>query len=127
MATKAVVSAKNARAEAQKPPSASPARPDFVPAPVLFTIKQAAIYLGATVSAVRNLIWDDDLRVVVVGQRHMLRVVDLDGWVRQNSLLASDIDAWKKARKAVRAPRRSRSETGTDRVKSRGKSSESVA
>ena len=125
MATVAKVSA-NERNEAQTASSVSPAvdaRPEFVPAPALFTVKQAAAYLGATVSAVRNLIWDEDLRVVPLGQRYMIRVSDLDAWVSRNSLLAGDLDDWKKARKAVRAPRRSEAKTGAGRDKVRGKHS----
>jgi len=114
MATVAKVSANERNVEA---------RPISVPEPVLLTIKQAASRLGATVSAIRNLIWDEDLRVVPLGQRHMIRVSDLDAWVSRNSLLAGDLDDWKKARKAVRAPRRSEAKTGANRDKVRGKRS----
>jgi len=84
-----------------KDPSAA-----FVPAPILYTVEQAAAYLGARVSAIRNLIADHELRVVVVGQRHLLPVAVLDAWVRKNSLLASDARVEEERLTAIRARRR---------------------
>ncbi len=52
--------------------------------PILLSIPQAAQRLGATVSAVRSLIWDGELPFVAIGQRHLVPVAAIDQWVTRN-------------------------------------------
>jgi excisionase family DNA binding protein len=50
-------------------------------APRCLTIKDAALYLGATVWAIRSLIWDGDLPCLRIGKRQVIDVRDLDALI----------------------------------------------
>jgi len=52
----------------------------------LFTVKEAAEYLGRTVGSVRELIWAGSLPCVKVGRRVHLDIVELDKWIEQNTM-----------------------------------------
>jgi excisionase family DNA binding protein len=55
--------------------------------PRLLRIAEAAIYLGATVWAVRQLIWNKEIPYVRVGKRQVIDRADLDKWIdRQRAL-----------------------------------------
>jgi excisionase family DNA binding protein len=49
--------------------------------PRLLTIKQAAIYLSATVWSVRQLLWARTVPHVIIGRRHLIDRGDLDRYV----------------------------------------------
>ena len=50
----------------------------------LYSIPEAATYLGRTVWSVRELIWSGKLPCVRVGRRVHLDIVDLDHWIEDN-------------------------------------------
>lgn len=52
----------------------------------LYTIQEAAIYLGRSVWGVRELIWKGELPSVRVGRRVHLDINDLDAWIEQNKV-----------------------------------------
>jgi excisionase family DNA binding protein len=52
--------------------------------PALFTVKQAAIYLGRSEQSVQHLIFQKDLPAVRVGRRVHLDRRDLDAWIEKN-------------------------------------------
>jgi len=52
--------------------------------PALFSVKEAAIYLGRSEQAVQHLIFQRDLPVVRVGRRVHLDRRDLDAWIEKN-------------------------------------------
>lgn len=52
--------------------------------PALFTVKEAAIYLGRSEQAVQHLIFQKELPVVRVGRRVHLDRRDLDAWIENN-------------------------------------------
>jgi excisionase family DNA binding protein len=52
--------------------------------PVLFNVKQAAVYLGRSEQSVQHLIFQKDLPVVRSGRRVHLHRSDLDAWIEKN-------------------------------------------
>jgi excisionase family DNA binding protein len=52
--------------------------------PVLFRVKDAAVYLGRSEQAVQHLIFQKELPVVRVGRRVHLDRRDLDTWIEKN-------------------------------------------
>jgi excisionase family DNA binding protein len=52
--------------------------------PALFTVKQAAVYLGRSEQAVQHLVFNRELPVVRVGRRVHLDRRDLDAWITKN-------------------------------------------
>lgn len=49
--------------------------------PRLLNIKQAAAYLGTTTNVMRRLVWSKRLPKLVLGQRLLFDVCDLDAYV----------------------------------------------
>jgi excisionase family DNA binding protein len=49
--------------------------------PRLLTIKQAAVYASATVSAIRQLLWSHTLPHVTIGKRFLIDRGDLDRFI----------------------------------------------
>jgi excisionase family DNA binding protein len=49
--------------------------------PRLLTIKQAAIYLGAAVWAIRQAIWANDLKACKIGRRFVIPREELDAYI----------------------------------------------
>ena len=49
----------------------------------LYTLPEAAFYLGRTVDALREMIWAGKLRVVRDGKRILLDIRDLDAWIER--------------------------------------------
>jgi len=64
-----------------------------VPSPIvskrLYTIDEAAIYLGRTVWSVRELIWGGILPSVKVGRRVHLDINDLDQFIERHKVQES--------------------------------------
>jgi excisionase family DNA binding protein len=52
--------------------------------PALFTVKEAAVYLGRSEQAVQHLIFQKELPVVRVGRRVHLDRRDLEAWIEKN-------------------------------------------
>ena len=52
----------------------------------LYSIPEAATYLGRSVWAIRELIWDGKLPCVKVGRRIHLDIIDLDQWIEKNKI-----------------------------------------
>ena len=52
--------------------------------PALFTVKEAAIYVGRSEQSVQHLIFQRELPVVRIGRRVHLDRRDLDGWIEKN-------------------------------------------
>jgi excisionase family DNA binding protein len=52
--------------------------------PALFSVKEAAVYLGRSEQAVQHLIFQRDLPVVRVGRRVHLDRRGLDAWIEKN-------------------------------------------
>ena len=52
----------------------------------LYSIPEAATYLGRSVWSVRELIWDGKLPCVKVGRRIHLDIIDLDRWIEGNKV-----------------------------------------
>lgn len=50
----------------------------------LFTIKEAAEYLGRSEWSIRELIWGGSLPSVKVGRRIHLDILDLDKWIEEH-------------------------------------------
>jgi len=50
----------------------------------LYNIDEAAIYLGRTANAVRQMIWDGKIPVVRDNKRILLDIKDMDEWIEQN-------------------------------------------
>lgn len=55
----------------------------------VFSITEAAVYLGRTVWAVREMIWARKIPCVRDGRRILLDVGDLDAWVERNKMMYS--------------------------------------
>lgn len=49
----------------------------------LFTVKEAALYLGRSVWAMRDLIWNGKIKVVKDGKRIFIDQVDLDAYIER--------------------------------------------
>ena len=52
--------------------------------PALFTVKEAAVYLGRSEQSLQHLIFQKELPVVRVGRRVHLHRRDLDAWIEKN-------------------------------------------
>ncbi len=52
----------------------------------LYSIPEAAEYLGRSVWSVRELIWNGKLPCVKVGRRIHLDILDLDQWIDRNKV-----------------------------------------
>jgi excisionase family DNA binding protein len=52
----------------------------------LYSIKEASIYLGRTVWAVREMIWAGKLPCIKDGRRILLDIRDMDDWVDKNKM-----------------------------------------
>jgi excisionase family DNA binding protein len=52
----------------------------------LFSIKEAAVYLGRTVWAVREMLWQGKIRFVKDGKRILLDIQDMDAWIENNKI-----------------------------------------
>ena len=50
----------------------------------LYTLKEAAFYLGKGLYGVRELVWSGKLPVVRQGRKMFIDIVDLDAWVTRN-------------------------------------------
>ena len=54
------------------------------PAKRLYNVGEAALYLGRTERAVREMIYDGKLRYVKDGRRILVDVLDMDAWIDQS-------------------------------------------
>jgi len=54
----------------------------------LFSIKDAATYLGFSVRSIRNLVYSRQLPIVRLGKKIFLDIKDLDLWIESNKGLA---------------------------------------
>ncbi len=52
----------------------------------LLTVEEASLYLGRSISSVRELIWSGDLPFVKAGRRTHLDIYDLDWWIEQHKV-----------------------------------------
>ena len=52
----------------------------------LYSIPEAAEYLGRSVWSIRELIWAGKLPSVKVGRRIHLYIIDLDNWIERNKV-----------------------------------------
>ena len=52
----------------------------------LYSIPEAAEYLGRSVWSVRELIWNGKLACVKVGRRIHLDIIDLDQWIEKSKV-----------------------------------------
>ena len=52
----------------------------------LYSISEAAEYLGRSVWSIRELIWAGKLPSVKVGRRIHLDIIDLDNWIDRNKV-----------------------------------------
>jgi len=50
----------------------------------LFTIKEAAEYLGRSVYSMRSLIWAGKLPIIRNGKKIWLCIHDMDAWIEKN-------------------------------------------
>ena len=50
----------------------------------LYSVKEASIYLGRSVWAVREMIWAGKLLHVKDGRRILLDIYDMDEWIEKN-------------------------------------------
>jgi excisionase family DNA binding protein len=51
--------------------------------PRLLSKKDAAIYLGCTFWAIRDLVWVGELKAIRIGKRDCIDRVDLDAWIEK--------------------------------------------
>lgn len=54
------------------------------PSKRLYSIKEASIYLGRSVYAVREMIWAGKLPYIKDGRRILLDIYDIDEWIERN-------------------------------------------
>ncbi len=52
----------------------------------LYSLSEAAIYLGRSIWSVRRLIWDGELPQVRVGRRVHIDLRDMDAFIDQNKV-----------------------------------------
>jgi excisionase family DNA binding protein len=52
----------------------------------LYSVPEAALYLGRTVCAVREMLWSGKLPCVKDGRRVLLDVRDMDAWIEKNKI-----------------------------------------
>jgi len=50
----------------------------------LYSIKEASIYLGRSVWAVREMLWAGKIPFIRDGKRILLDIRDMDEWIEQN-------------------------------------------
>lgn len=50
----------------------------------LYSIKEASLYLGRSVWAVREMIWAGKLTHIKDGRRILLDIYDMDEWIERN-------------------------------------------
>ena len=50
----------------------------------LYSVKEAAVYLGRSTSAVREMIWAGKLPSVRADRRIFLDIYDMDDWIDKN-------------------------------------------
>ena len=50
----------------------------------LYSVEEAAVYLGRSEWSIRHLIWDGSLPQVKVGRRVQVDVVDLNAFIERN-------------------------------------------
>lgn len=50
----------------------------------LFSIKEAAVYLGRSVWSVREMLWKGKIRFVKDGKRVLLDIQDMDAWIENS-------------------------------------------
>jgi hypothetical protein len=63
-------------------PSAQSVVPSsFNIAPRLLSVKQASLYTGATVWAIRQLYWGKEVAGTIVGRRLLIERESLDSWI----------------------------------------------
>ena len=60
------------------------ATPQFPSKKRLYSVPEAAIYLGRSVWSIRELIYDGKLPCVRAGRRIHLDIEDLDQWIERN-------------------------------------------
>ena len=53
----------------------------------LYDLKEASLYMGRTVCALREMIWAGKLPVVKDGRRVLLDVYDMDRWIEQSKYI----------------------------------------
>jgi len=56
----------------------------YIPRKRLYTIPEAAEYLGHTVWGIRSLVWGKKLPVVKHGRKQFLDLHDMDQWIEKN-------------------------------------------
>jgi excisionase family DNA binding protein len=54
------------------------------PSKRLYDLKEASLYMGRTVCALREMIWAGKLPVVKDGRRVLLDVYDMDRWIERS-------------------------------------------
>lgn len=50
----------------------------------LYNLKEAAVYLGRTVGAVREMLWAGKMPYVRDGRRILLDIKDMDEWIEKS-------------------------------------------
>jgi excisionase family DNA binding protein len=54
----------------------------------LYSIKEAAFYLGRSVCALREMLWAGKLPYIKDGRRILLDIQDINAWVEKNKIRA---------------------------------------
>lgn len=52
----------------------------------LFTVREASVYIGRSVNALRELIWAGKLPIVRPDRKIFLDIQDLDKWIEQSKI-----------------------------------------
>ena len=52
----------------------------------LYSVPEAAEYLGRSVWSIRELIWNGSIPCVRMGRRVHLDIIDLDNWIERNKV-----------------------------------------
>jgi len=52
----------------------------------LYSIKEASIYLGRSICAVREMLWAGKLPYIKDGRRILLDIHDMNAWVEKNKI-----------------------------------------
>ncbi len=55
----------------------------------LYTLKEAAIYLGRSSWAVREIIWRGELPYIKNGKRILPDILDIDKWIEQSKTVCT--------------------------------------
>ena len=56
----------------------------------LYSINEAAFYLGRSVCATREMLWAGKLPYIKDGRRILLDIKDMDAWVEKNKIRFGD-------------------------------------